>query len=250
MRRLIRADLRRILKKRSVVLLFLFTLFYLIFHVLGGFAAYGEVPFVAVGRLMSRLRLPELLLGLAILFGVYSDDFRSMTYTAVIGRGLSREKLVLAKLLDTLILTVFFYGIIALVLSFLLQTLAGCTLTPTLHSAFWASIGMSVYRTVGYVALASMFLFITGSIPLATITLVLLNIAVPFSAMLFGMNPQVRALHIERIHYAGLAGNAFSDFLFGNTAAGVLKLLLGLVLYLGIVLFVTIRLFNRRELSF
>ena len=65
-----------------------------------------------------------------------------------------------------------------------------------------------------------------------------------------GVNPQVKALHIERLHYAGLADNAFSDLLFGSAGMGIGKLLLGLLLYLGLVLFVTVKLFDKKELEF
>ena len=116
MRRLIRADIRRILKKRSVIVLFCIALVFLCLHVVGSCLAYDMDPVVPVKNLMSRIRVPELVIGLVILFGVYSDDFRSMTYSSVIGRGLTRSKLVLAKLLDTVILTALMYGIITLVL--------------------------------------------------------------------------------------------------------------------------------------
>ena len=204
---------------------------------------------VSLKDLMSRLRMPELIIGLIVLFGVYADDFRSMSYICIIGRGLTRSKLVLAKLLDTVILTVFIYGIITLVLGLGLKA-AGCSFTPRLGRAFYMTIFITIYKTVGYIALASMILYITNNIPVTTISLLLLYIVVPFSALLFSLNPQVKALHIERLHFEGLAGNAFSDFMFGSVGIGIGKLLLGLVVYLGLVLFVTIRIFDKKELEF
>lgn len=249
MRRLIRADIRRILKKRSVRVLFFIILLSLSTHVIGSYLAYEGDQVVPVKDLMSRLRMPELIIGLIVLFGVYADDFRSMSYICVIGRGLTRSKLVLAKLLDTVILTVFIYGIITLVLGLGLKAV-GCSFTPRLGRAFYMTIFITIYKTVGYIALASMILYITNNIPVTTISLLLLYIVVPFSALLFSLNPQVKALHIERLHFEGLAGNAFSDFMFGSVGIGIGKLLLGLVVYLGLVLFVTIRIFDKKELEF
>lgn len=249
MRRLIRADIRRILKKRSVIVLFLLTLLYLCFRVIGSYYAYEGDPIAPVKDLMSRLRLPQLVIGLVVLFGAYADDFRSMTYSCVIGRGLTRSKLVLAKLLDTVILTVLMYGILTLVLRLWLM-FAGCSFTPRLSRAFYMTIFISVYKTVGYIALASMLLYVTNNIPVTTISLLLLYIAVPYSANLFSLNPQVKALHVERLHYAGLADNAMSDFMFGSVGMGIFKLVLGLLVYLGLVLFVTIRFFDKKELEF
>ena len=249
MRRLIRADIRRILKKPSVIVLLCLALAFLGLLVIGSCLAYDKDAVVPVKNLMARMRMPELLIGLVILFGAYADDFRSMSYACVIGRGLTRSKLVFAKLLDTVILTALMYGIITLVLRVGLM-LVGCEFTPRLSRAFYMTIFISAYKTVGYIALASMILYITNSIPVSTISLLLLYIAVPLSALLFSLNPQVKALHIERLHYAGLADNAFSDFMFGSAGMGIVKLVLGLVVYLGLVLFVTVRLFDRKELEF
>ena len=249
MRKLIRADIRRILKKPSVIVLFCIALLFLCIHVIGSYLAFGEDPVVPVKSLMSRITMPELLIGLVILFGAYLDDFRSMSYSCVIGQGLTRSKLVFAKLLDTVILTALIYGTITLVLRLGLK-LVGCSLSSRLSRAFYMTIFISAYETVGYIALSSMILYITNNIPVATISLLLLYIAVPFSALLFSLNPQVKALHIERLHYAGLAGNAFSDFLFGSVVMGIGKLVLGLLVYLGLVLFVTIKIFDKKELEF
>ena len=249
MRRLIRADIRRILKKRSVIILFFLMLLYLCLIVIGSYPAFDQDPLVPVKELMSHTRMPELVLGLVILFGVYADDFRSMSYSCVIGRGLTRSKLVLAKLLDTVILTVIMYGIITLVLTAGLRAV-DCSFTPRLSRAFYMTIFIAVYKTVGYIALSSMILYITNNIPLTTISLLLLYIVVPFSTLLFSLNAQVKAVHIERLHYAGLADNAFSDFLFGSAGMGIGKLLLGLLVYLGLVLFVTVKIFDKKELEF
>ena len=249
MRRLIRADIRRILKKRSVIVLLCLVLLFISVHVIGSYLAYEGDQIAPVKSLMARIRMPELLIGLVILFGAYSDDFRSMTYSCVIGRGLTRSKLVFAKLLDTVILAALMYGIMTLVLRLGLM-FAGCSFTPRLSRAFYMTIFISMYKTVGYIALASMILYITNNIPVTTISLLLLYIVVPFSALLFSLNPQVKALHIERLHYAGLAGNAFSDFMFGSAGLGIVKLVLGLVVYLGLVLFVTIKFFEKKELEF
>ena len=249
MRRLIRADIRRILKKRSVIVLFLLALFYLCSTVVGSYVAYEQGSIVAVKSLMRRMTIPELMLGLVILFGVYADDFRSMSYSCVIGRGLTRSKLVLAKLLDTVILTVIMYGIITLVLMAGLRAV-DCSFTPRLSRAFYLTILITIYKAVGYIALSSVILYVTDNIPLRTISLLLLYIVVPFSTLLFSLNAQVKALHIERLHYAGLADNAFSDFLFGSAGMGIGKLLLGLLVYLGLVLFVTVKIFDKKELEF
>ena len=60
MRRLIRADIRRILKKRSVIVLFFIALAFLCFHVIGSFLAYEKDPLVPVKSLMAHMSTPTI----------------------------------------------------------------------------------------------------------------------------------------------------------------------------------------------
>ena len=248
MRRLIRADLRRILGKKSVVILFIIMLLFIFSRVSLMYALY-EIPFVAVKELMNSLRSVNLVLGVIIFNGIYSDDFRSMSYVSAIGRGIPRVKVLLAKLMDVIIICLVMYGIITLIMTGFLR-IAGCNLNYTLSLAWFSSIFVSIYKNVGYIALASMFLYITNNIPLSLIILVLLHILMPFSTAAIEYISFLKPLHLNRINYAGLADNAVADFMFGMILPGTIKLMIGLVLYLGIVILVTRILFDKKELEF
>ena len=248
MRRLIRADLRRILRKRSVIVFFIIMLIYVFIRVSAMYAVYN-VPFVAVKELMDSLLPINLVLGVIIFNGIYSDDFKSMSYVSAIGRGIPRVKVLLAKLMDVFIICLVMYGLIALVMTGYLWK-AGCSLNYTLSMAWYSSFIVSVYKNVGYIALASMFLYITNNIPLSMIVLVLLHILMPLSTAVLGFISFLKPLHLNRINYAGLADNAVADFMFGMIVPGIIKLIIGLVLYLGIVILVTRILFDKKELEF
>ena len=53
---------------------------------------------------------------LVVFLGVYADEFKSMTMIGVIGRGFSREKMVIVKFIDSLLLLILQTGGFALVL--------------------------------------------------------------------------------------------------------------------------------------
>ncbi len=248
MRRLIRADLRRVMRKKSIVVFMVLMMLYLSAKILLNYDD-SRIPYVAVRGLLDSISGVELIIGLLIFVAIYSDDFRAMSYVTAIGRGIPRFKIIIAKLLDIVLLSVWLYGIIAVFFTWALNMM-GCVFSDTLAAAWFGTFLLSVYRTVGYIALASMVIYITGNIPLGTIVLVLLYIALPFSANLLALNENLTNLHIDRFHYAGIADNALTDIMFGSYFSAIIKLAIGIVIDMGAVLIVTGILFEKRELDF
>ena len=76
------------------------------------------------------------------------------------------------------------------------------------------------------------------------------DFAAASSGMLFGINEALYKLHLERIHFEGIAENAFTDILYGSYGTAIFKILIGLIVYLGGVLIVTNVIFGKRELDF
>ena len=99
MRLLIRADLRRVLRKPGFYVLIVLTLVLFAFKKPEGIAA---EYFDSTKMTLENIGLP--LLCIPIFLAVYGDEFKSGTLQCVIGRGLSRSKVVIAKLLDAAIL--------------------------------------------------------------------------------------------------------------------------------------------------
>ncbi len=247
MRRIILSDLKRLLGKKSVGVFFLISLFYLLLRVLV-WTYLMEEPFLAVKYLLNSIVPISVILGVVMFNAIYGDDFRSMSYITAIGRGISRTKVVFAKLIDIIILSIILYGILCLISTLLLPK--DCLQNHTMAMVWYGTFIISVYKTIGYMALASMVLFITNNIPIGTIVLVLLYFAAPSSGMLFGINEALYKLHLERIHFEGIAENAFTDILYGSYGAAIFKILIGLIVYLGGVLIVTNVIFGKRELDF
>ena len=105
MRRLIRADLRRILAKPGFYIcpLILFALFvYGLFQSPIEYDSYYDSLEIQLNYLYPFLVL------LPIFTCVYGDELKSGTMVTAIGRGLSRTKVILAKFIDTLVLSLTF----------------------------------------------------------------------------------------------------------------------------------------------
>ena len=247
MRRIILGDLKRVLAKKSVGITFIIFLIVLTVRTLMGFYDEG-IPFVAVKNMLQLQNITGILLGVVMFNAIYADDFRAMSYVTVIGRGISRTKYILAKLSDIIILSVIMYGVMCIVATLCLSVV--CSFTHTLATVWFGAFVITIYKTVGFMALASMILFITNNIPLGTIVYVLLYFLAPSSELLLGFNENIRRLHLERLHYEGLGESAFTDILFGSYGAAAVKILFGLIIYFGGVLVVTNIIFDRRELEF
>ena len=109
MRNLIKADLQRILRKKSIWLTFIFMVAFvtgMIFHDL------AKVPDKSCGFVTTAtdsLIYVALVLGIVLVVNVYADDFKSTAYINVVGRGVNRLKFIIAKFLDAVIILVGMY---------------------------------------------------------------------------------------------------------------------------------------------
>lgn len=246
--KLIRADIWRIIRKKSFNVFFIIALLYVLFRCWINYELYKEA-YSAVVALVSAQKLFSIIVGVIIFNAIYADDFKAMSYVAVIGRGTSRVRVVLAKLIDAVLVAAFMYGVTCF-LSTLVVTGAGLVFGETLTKAWFGSFVINFYKTIGYIALSSMVVYITNNVPLGIITLLVQYILVPASNALFAMNETLRKFHIERLHYAGLADNALMDLLFGDYFMAAAKLAFGLVVFFGTVVVVTTVLFDKKELEF
>ena len=249
MRRLIWGDFRRILGKKSVGVTFILAILFIVGRVNLLYAAYDNSPFAAVKYLIQSMPLVSAILSVVIFNAVYADDFKAMSFVTAIGRGIPRKKVVIAKLVDIAILMTVIYTVMTILLNVLILVPNG-SFNHTLTMAWYATIGVAVYKSFGYIALASLVLYLTNNIPLGSVVLILLHIVMEFSTQMFGLIKILKPFHLDRLNYAGLADNAAADFMMGAYGAGILKLLFGLVFYLTVVIIATNVLFEKKELEF
>ena len=170
MRKLIRADLRRILKKVNVWVLFIVSAFLCAMSVFIGYVSnpiWNGLVFVNKG---VPAPIVYLLTSLAVLLGVYGDDQKSGALSTVIGRGFSRTKVVFAKFLDSVILLFGMFLIMA-VFNYFIAIVLGTHMTAFETKAYILQYLQNVCALLGYVTISAMFIYLTNSMPLGIILL-------------------------------------------------------------------------------
>lgn len=244
---LIRADLRRILRKRS----FLFVAFVTILLSTGnalwnrrllwsGFSyAVGQTPILRNGSV--------LLLGLAVFSAVYSDEFRARSMQAAIGRGVPRRRIILAKAVDCIVLSVLLYGVYLLFL-LLLGQLLGAHMNGEEVRILVLSACLGAYTLICCAPLAAVFLYMTDNSALAVFMLVLITAVIPAVLGMINSFVLIHNLHLPHYYITGFADRAYADMMLGGGGGGTL--LAGAALYLGLALLLSFLIYRRKELDF
>ena len=250
MRNYIHADVKRILQRSSH--LFTMLLVFLVYFCTIYFPNRGAqtTAVTLVASACSTLDWLVTFVGLFEMIAVFSEDFKVKTMQVAIGLGVSRNKVVLCKLLEVAILLV-------------LDCIALTLLTMGVGFLFGAPIGFIVLRDlictllvkcllaqVVCVSLTMIVLFVTQSTILsifvyALISLGVVNLVLSLMPM-FGITA-LESLNLHRLTLSYLIGAFQTRLLLGTFDFGPF---IGIVIYLGVGIFATCKLFGKRELDF
>ncbi len=239
MRRLIRADLRRILSKPGFYIcpVILFALF-----IYGLFTDPIEYDsYYASLDLQLSYVYPFFVL-LPVFTCVYGDELRSGTMIPAIGRGLSRTKVILAKFIDTLILS------LAFCLFFLLMDQItfdrfSVVLTKVQTLRVFSAYAAAWLQILGFCAFAAIFVYLTWN---SSVGLVVGLISISFSKMILDWLQSHTHLPFYDITLMGQADQARRQFDAGNIWV---HHLLFVLLWYALFLTVSALIFNRKELE-
>ena len=238
MRKLIRADLRRILKKVNVWVLFIVSAFLCAMSVFIGYVSnpiWNGLVFVNKG---VPAPIVYLLTSLAVLLGVYGDDQKSGALSTVIGRGFSRTKVVFAKFLDSVILLFGMFLIMA-VFNYFIAIVLGTNMTAFETKAYVLQYLQNVCALLGYVTISAMFIYLTNSMPLGIILDIVL--------IIFFI---VKRYNLTRYDLDGFLRNAYSNFMLGMTGRGIISFVLGMAIFVGGAVALSQLIFHVKELDF
>ena len=249
MRRLISADMNRILRKILLLAGFILAAAILILSVLIFQYVYGADASIFTYSVCLVLPGTELLFSVITFLCVYGDELRSMAMTSAIGRGLTREKVIFAKFLDTVIISALMNAALTLVIV-VLQLIYGPEIDHTQMIMIYCSVFTVFYRTIGYVALAALFLFISWNIPFSTIALATISILIPGALLLFKDTGLITTYHIDRYFLSTIGDMALTDLVLGLTKEAILLYLKGFLLYTVLSMIITILVFKKKELEF
>ena len=249
MRRLISADINRIMHKKL-----LWICLGLGILLLGASALGFKIAFVWDGSIFAyamSFAIPflEFIFGILTLVYVYGEEVRSMTMVTAIGRGLTREKLILAKFLDTVIISIVLNVVMSLFI-FIFQLISGAGLTQSQGTLVYLTVFTGLYRTLGYLTVSALFLFITWSIPLSVLVYSAFNLLIPTAFLLFPDSTPVAVLHIDRYYFGNIAGMALTDFVLGLPTEGAALYLTGFLAYILLPLLLMMLVFRKKELDF
>ena len=163
---LMKADLRRVLRRPT---LYIFAALMLLFSILGGLSE-DAMEQLSVEKNVTAYFI-AIMSSVPILITLYGDDFRSGSIITVIGRGVSRTKLLISKLITSSVLLLGFY-LLAAVEFFVFHTfLLKCDYSPKQTGLFLLIMFLGWVRNVALFAFASILMYALWNVAAGIITI-------------------------------------------------------------------------------
>lgn len=240
MRRIIRGDIRRVLLKPGFYVL---PVIYLVFSLSGlssgkeyGFEDMYTTMVFAYKYIVSYFAI------LPVFMGIYVDELKSDALVIAIGRGMSRKKIILAKFLDGVILTVLLFAVF---FASDLVTFAFYMITPTSLQMTRAALLVvaACVKAIGAMGFASIFVYLSWN---ASAGIVVEIITVAFAQTALNWIQEHLRIPLLDISLIGQADQACA-----NLAAGKPWFIQSgaVILYLALFIVISIVVFNRKELE-
>lgn len=246
MKDLILADTKRILRKPTYrIIAGVALIISLITAIRTKTGVWNAVSFVSGQITWSALT--AILLGISVFLAVYADEFSSNSMQCLIGRGISRFKLLAAKAIDCILVSLvcfFMYWAFNMVLGFIL----GAHLRAEEIRFFTINVLGEAFTTMGFSTLAAIVLYWTKNTAFSTLVNVLLYFVGTLGS--FGLNkiPAVKFLHLEK----GFLDEAMSmygaDIMLGT--AGISPMIFKIIRVCVVSLILSYLLFRKKELDF
>ncbi|MCR5404226.1 MAG: hypothetical protein K6E91_10485 [Butyrivibrio sp.] len=249
MRRVLEADLKRIMAKILPWLLIL-----IVYIVLGVSLAIQidtkpDRTFFFLQRTTECYSFVGLIIGFSVLLGVYGDEFKSMVMIGVIGRGISRDKFVLAKFFDTLILAFIITALTAIYVG-ILQLVFGVTLNAAEMKYLICTYVFDYIELTCCITIASIFYFLSENSAIGMFAFLAFETIIPVTIELLVMLSNLQRYHINRYYIVGLSASAYSDFILGDIVGALAKIFVCIAVYMVGALFITVLVFRKKELEF
>ena len=239
MRNLLKADLRRILKKRSFYIwLFLTSLFLFIG---GGLSKYTSDT-LNIERAMIKFAVP-VIVSLNVYLSVFGDELKTGAIQCIIGRGISRTRVVMTKFLECLILSGILFAVVELVY-FVRNIVFNVGASPLQSASLAFYIFMFYIRTMGYLAIASFFVYLTWSTAPGIIALVVLS---SFIGLTLNLIETLLKVPVYQYYFDGLLDAAYAEISAGNVGYQIIP---AVVIYIGGALFRAPVVFRKKEIEF
>ncbi len=235
--RMIRADIRRILKK------VMFYIICLIAYIIMFTVNKEDTAIDQISKIKTAMELlGSGLFPIAVFIFVYGDEFKAGVIHSIIGRGMSRAKIVTAKYIDCLILQLM-CTVPLLLIAYIKDAMSGLPISPQQNiELFWSYVFMYL-QTAGYLAFGTMALFLTVSVAGGLVALITFMMVVSDGLK---MIQEYITLRVYDFYYDGLVEKAKADLMVGSAPW---QLIPAIAVYIVGVLILTGVLFERKELD-
>lgn len=247
MKNLIFADVKRILRKPSYwIVLGICLLISLLWTIQSKGDGLSGLSFAS--NQGTAIKTMNLFIGIAIYVSVYADEFTSNSMQCLIGRGISRRRLLIAKFINCVIVTFISYGIYTLFIT-IVGLGMGAKMNASESSFLYISILVNAFTVLGYATISMIILFWSKNVAYATLVDAFLLFA--GDTLLSGLNaiPVINLLHIDRHIFAHALECAKVDLLLtGGTAIFTLLWHVAKICTISIIL--AYLLFRKKELDF
>ncbi len=243
MRNLLRADLKRIFRVGLIYLGLLLALIYISYTVLEGVVNDGSIGLInGVQKSLSGAPI-ALFIVFPTFYAVFAHELSSKSMQTVLGHGITRDKLIIAKLLDAAILLLCLYLVIIVAALIVINTESAIVLSPQQQVNLIIYIILRWLRHFGYIVFSAMIMYISGSTVLGIIACIAFTVVFK---LVFNIVEFFSSLSLYDYTFDGLLDWAYTGIEVGAAPWQLLPA----VCYLFAALAITTYFFRRKEFDF
>ena len=243
MRNLLRADLKRIFRVGLIYIGLLLALIYISYTVLEGVVNDGSIGLVrGVQKSLSGAPI-ALFIVFPTFYAVFAHELSSKSMQAVLGHGITRDKLIVAKLLDAAIVLLCVYLVIIAVTLVVINGESAIILSSQQQTNLVIFIILRWLRHFGYIVFSAMIMYISGSTVLGIIACIAFTVAFK---LIFNIVEFFSSLSLYDYTFDGLLDWAYTGIEVGAAPWQLLPALC----YLLAALTITTYFFRRKEFDF
>ena len=243
MRNLLRADLKRIFRVGLIYVGLLLALIYISYTVLEGVVNDGSIGLInGVQKSLSGAPI-ALFIVFPTFYAVFAHELSSKSMQTVLGHGITRDKLIIAKLLDAAILLLCLYLVIIVAALIVINTESAIVLSPQQQVNLIIYIILRWLRHFGYIVFSAMIMYISGSTVLGIIACIAFTVVFK---LVFNIVDFFSSLSLYDYTYDGLLDWAYTGIEVGAAPWQLLPA----GCYLFAALAITTYFFRRKEFDF
>lgn len=207
----------------------------------------GETVYGIVDILNKALPYICPIFGIIEFIFVYADDLKAKTMQIAIGRGVSRNRVVMSKWIEHALLC--FADLTVLLIEIVIcSAVKGAIFSGEPAADVIILMVTGLVKSIGAMGMTMILVFLTENVVLSVITYILASVGIlgAIFGLILTLGP-LENLHLDNYLFSNLIMTAQSRMIVGTFSVGHI---LGILVYLAAFYFATVLLFKRKELEF